>query len=311
MKPDYESVQAAAERIGPFINHTPVVTSENLDDIAGCSLFFKCENLQKAGAFKSRGAVNSVMSLGTSALAKGVATHSSGNHGAALARAAGLRNTAAYIVVPDNAKQVKQDAIRSYGGQVILCEPTLEAREAKLEEVLKETGATFVHPYDQEEIIAGQGTAMLELVQQVEGLDVVIVPVGGGGLLAGSSLVAEREQIKIIGAEPEGADDAFRSLRSGQLVLRHTPNTICDGLLTTVGVHNFAIILERVDQILLVSDREVIDAMSLIWTRTKLVVEASSAITLAAVLRNPAQFRHQRIGLMLTGGNVDLAALPF
>ena len=168
MEPDYKSVQAAAERIEAYINHTPVITSEKLDDLAGCSLFFKCENLQKAGAFKSRGAVNSVMSLDASALAKGVATHSSGNHGAALARAAGLRNTAAYIVLPDNAKQVKQDAIRSYGGQVILCDPTLEAREAKLEEVLTETGATFVHPYDQDEIIAGQGTAMLELVQQVE-----------------------------------------------------------------------------------------------------------------------------------------------
>lgn len=311
MEPDYKSVQAAAERIEAYINHTPVITSEKLDDLAGCSLFFKCENLQKAGAFKSRGAVNSVMSLDASALAKGVATHSSGNHGAALARAAGLRNTAAYIVVPDNAKQVKQDAIRSYGGQVILCDPTLEAREAKLEEVLTETGATFVHPYDQEEIIAGQGTAMLELVQQVEDLDVVIVPVGGGGLLAGSSLVAEHEQIKIIGAEPQGADDAYRSVKSGKLVLRHTPDTICDGLLTTLGTHNFEIIREKVDSILLVSDQEIIGAMALVWTRMKLIVEPSSAVTLAVVLRNPGVFEKKRVALVLTGGNVDLTDLPF
>ncbi len=311
LKLDYESVQAAARRIEPFINRTPVITSEKLDAIAGCSLFFKCENLQKAGAFKSRGAVNAVMSLGTSALAKGVATHSSGNHGAALARAAGLRNSAAYIVVPNNAKQVKQDAIRSYGGEVILCEPTLEAREARLKEVVQDTGATFVHPYEQDEIIAGQGTAALEFVQQVDELDVVVVPVGGGGLLAGSSLVAAFEGIRIIGAEPEGADDAFRSLETGQLVLSHTPNTICDGLLTTVGTRNFAIIRNSVDQVLLASDREVIDAMSLIWTRTKMVVEPSSAITLATVLRNPALFKRKRVGLVLTGGNVDLTNLPF
>jgi threonine dehydratase len=311
MKPDYESVQAAAERIGPFINHTPVMTSEHLDDLAGCSLFFKCENLQKAGAFKSRGAVNAIMQLGVSALAKGVATHSSGNHGAALARAAGLKNTPAYIVVPDNAKQVKQDAIRSYGGQVILCEPTLEAREAKLEKVLEETGATFVHPYDQEEIIAGQGTAMLELVQQVSGLDVVIVPVGGGGLLAGSSLVAEHEQITIIGAEPEGADDAYRSVETGDLVLRHTPKTLCDGLLTTLGARNFGIIREKVDSILLVTDQEIIEAMLLVWTRMKLIIEPSSAVTLAVVLRNPDLFEGRRVGLVLTGGNVDLTDLPF
>jgi threonine dehydratase len=311
VKVDYESVLAAAERIDAYIDYTPVVTSGKLDGIAGCSLFFKCENLQKAGAFKSRGAVNSVMSLDAQALANGVATHSSGNHGAALARAAALRDTAAYIVVPNNAKQVKQDAIRSYGGQVILCEPTLEARQAKLELVLKETGAIFVHPYDQEEIIAGQGTAMLELVQQVKGLDIVIVPVGGGGLLAGCGLVAEHEQIKIIGAEPEGADDAYRSVETGELVLRHTPNTLCDGLLTTLGTRNFKIIRDKVDSILLVSDQETIEAMSLIWTRTKLIVEPSSAVTLAVVLRNPGLFEGKRVGLLLTGGNVDLTDLPF
>lgn len=311
MQPDYESVQAAAERIEPFINYTPVITSEKLDEIAGCSLYFKCENLQKAGAFKSRGAVNTIMSLSTSALARGVATHSSGNHGAALARAASLRNATAYIVVPNNARQVKQDAIRSYGGELILCEPTLEARKARLQEVLTDTGATFVHPYDQEEIIAGQGTAMLEFVQQAKDLDVVIVPVGGGGLLAGSSLVTEHEQIKIIGAEPEGADDAYRSVKTGELVLRHTPNTICDGLLTTLGERNFGIIREKVDSILLVSDQEVVEAMSLIWTRMKLIVEPSSAVTLAVVLRYPDLFEDKKVGLVLTGGNVDLTDLPF
>ena len=311
MKLDYKSVQVAAERIEAFINYTPVVTSEKLDDLADCSLFFKCENLQKAGAFKSRGAVNSIMSLDAKALVKGVATHSSGNHGAALARAAALTGNAAYIVVPNNAKQVKQDVIRSYGGQVILCEPTLDARQAKLEVVLKETGATFVHPYDQAEIIAGQGTAMLELAQQVKDLDIVVVPVGGGGLLAGCSLVAEHEQIKVIGAEPEGADDALRSINTGELVLSHTPDTICDGLLTTLGARNFKIIRDKVDSILLVSDQEIIQAMSLIWTRAKLVVEPSAAVTLAVVLRNPGLFEGKRVGLLLSGGNVDLTDLPF
>lgn len=311
MKLDYLCVQAAAERIEAHINYTPVVTSEKLDDIAACSLFFKCENLQKAGAFKSRGAVNSMMSLDRQSLSKGVATHSSGNHGAALARAAALTGAPAYIVVPNNAKPVKQDAIRSYGGQVILCEPTLEARQAKLEVVLKETGATFIHPYDQAEIIAGQGTAMLELAQQVKALDIVVVPVGGGGLLAGCSLVAEHEKIKVIGAEPEGADDAYRSMDAGELVLSHKPNTICDGLLTTLGAHNFKIIRDKVDRILLASDQQIIQAMSLIWTRTKLVVEPSAAVTLAVVLRNPGLFQGKRVGLLLSGGNVELTDLPF
>lgn len=308
---NYNSVLSAAKRIGPYVHYTPVVTSERLDELAGCSLFFKCENLQKAGAFKSRGAVNTVMSLSASVLAKGVATHSSGNHGAALARAASLKGSASYIVVPNNAKQVKQAAIHTYGGNVILCEPTLEAREAKLEEVLIETGATFVHPYDQTEIIAGQGTATLELINQVKNIEIVVTPVGGGGLLAGSSLVTEQEKITIMGAEPEGADDAHRSLETGELVLRHSPNTICDGLLTTVGMRNFDIIRSKVDRVLLASDQQVIDAMALIWTRLKMVVEPSSAITLAVVLRNPELFAGRRIGLVLTGGNVDLADLPF
>ena len=218
-------IEAAAERIAPHIHRTPVMTSQLIDDVAGASLFFKCENLQKAGAFKTRGAVNAVFSLPADALAQGVATHSSGNHGAALARAARLRGIPAHIVMPENARRVKQAAVRHYGGSVITCEPTLAAREATLARVLAETGATEVHPYDNEQVIAGQGTAALELFEQVPDLDVIVVPVGGGGLLAGCALVAESKGAQVLAAEPAGADDAWRSLQSGERVSHHTPDT--------------------------------------------------------------------------------------
>lgn len=304
-------VQAAADRIRGLVHETPVVTSETLDRLAGCEIFLKCENLQKAGAFKARGAMNAVLLLSDHIRARGVATHSSGNHGAALARAAQIKGVPAYIVVPANAKQVKQDAIRGYGGEVILCEPTLKAREEMLDKVIRETGATIVHPYDQDEIIAGQGTAALELIDQVPQLDALVVPVGGGGLLAGSCLVAEHHHIAIYGAEPSGADDAKRSLATGERVTSHVPDTLCDGLLTTLGERNFAIIQPRVVDIQLAHEEDVILAMRLIWTRTKLVVEPSSAICLAVVLNNPEVYAGKRVGLMLTGGNVDLTAMPF
>lgn len=307
----FADVTAAAERTGPYIHRTPVLTSELLDELTGARLFFKCENLQKAGAFKARGAVNAVFSLPGYALDRGVATHSSGNHGAALARAAALRGVRAYIVVPENAKQVKKDAILGYGAEVIECEPTLAAREAMLASVIAKTNAIEVHPYDDPVIIAGQGTAGLELSQQVPGLDALVVPVGGGGLLAGCSLVAAERQITVYGAEPAGAADGQESLRTGNRVRSHVPDTICDGLLTTLGEQNFEIIRQHVRDILVVDDAAVVEAMKLIWTRMKIVVEPSAAITLAVVLHNPDLFAGKRTGLVLTGGNVDLANLPF
>lgn len=305
-----EDVDAAHHRIRAYIHETPVMRSARLDKMVGCELFFKCENLQKAGAFKSRGAVNAVFSLSDKQLKYGVATHSSGNHGAALARAASLRAIPAYIVVPENAKRVKKDAIRAYGAEIVECESTLQAREQKLEQVVRDTGAQVVHPYDDDLVIAGQGTAALEFLEQVRELDSLVIPVGGGGLLAGSAIVAYG-MTAVYAAEPESADDAYRSFRSGQRVTSHIPKTICDGLQTTLGLRNFEIIREKVADVLLVSEQEIIDAMQLLWTRLKQVVEPSSAVTLAAVLRNRSLFSKQRVGLILTGGNVDLGNLPF
>lgn len=311
MNPTFADVVSAAERIRDKIHRTPVVTSNRLNELAGCELFLKCENLQKTGAFKARGAVNAVFSLDESSTRAGVATHSSGNHGAALARAAQLRGIDAHIVVPRNAKAVKKAAIAAYGGRVIECEPILAAREALLAQVVIETGARVIHPYDDNDIVSGQGTAALELIEQVTALDSIVVPIGGGGLIAGTCLVAAEHSVDVIGAEPTGADDTFRSLRDGRRFLDQVPSTICDGLLTTVGELNFDVIQQHVQQILLADDKAVINAMELIWSRTKLIVEPSSAIALAVVIQNPAIFANQRIGLMMTGGNVDLAALPF
>lgn len=309
--PRIEDVKAALQRIAPYIHRTPVVQSELLNDLCKARLFFKCENFQKAGAFKSRGAVNAVFELTDEEASHGVATHSSGNHGSALARAASLRGIPAYVVVPSNAKAVKKSAIAAYGGEIIECEPTLAAREAMLATVIAKTGATFVPPYDDARIIAGQGTAALELIEDVPDLDSIIVPVGGGGLLAGTCLVGADKGIDVYGAEPEGAGDAYRSLTSGEHVTSQVPDTIADGLLTTLGILNFEIIKANVEAILLVSDDEIIAAMALVWTRLKLVVEPSSAVTLAAVIRYPEYFTGAAVGIILTGGNVDLADLPF
>lgn len=306
-----DDIRAASVRISPHVHRTPVMTSELLNRLAGAQVYFKCENLQKAGAFKSRGAVNAVFSLPESQASRGVATHSSGNHGSALARAAKLAGIPAWIVVPENAKAVKKATIREYGATVIECESTLAARETKLAEVVAETGACFVPPYDDDAVIAGQGTAALELVEQVSGLDAIIAPVGGGGLLAGISLVCEEYGIAAFGAEPEMADDAYRSMTTGQRIASHTPATIADGLLTTLGERNFDIIKQRVSAILLVSEAEIVDAMTYLWTRLKLVVEPSAAVTFAAIVRHAARFTDKRVGAILTGGNVDLAHLPF
>ena len=311
MNLDIRDVHAAAERIASYIHRTPVMTSARLDAETGASLFFKCENLQKAGAFKSRGACNAVFQLSTEIAARGVTTHSSGNHGSALARAAQIRDIHATIVVPRNANSVKKAAIAAYGADIIECEPTLAAREQGVSRVVDATGAHLVPPYDDDRIIAGQGTAALELVEDVDGLDQLLVPVGGGGLLAGTTLVAVDRGLAVIGAEPEGADDAFRSLTSGYRVTDQAPDTVADGLRTTLGELNFEIIREGVSRILTVPDVEIVSAMKMLWTRLKLVVEPSSAVPFAAIRRYPDIFAGQRVGLILSGGNVDLDTLPF
>lgn len=307
------TIQAAYQRISPHIHQTPLATSRLLDRICNCSLFFKCENQQKIGAFKIRGAVNAVFSLSVSEADNGVATHSSGNHGAALARAAQIREIPSFVVMPVNAPQVKKDAVAGYGAAIRFCEPTLKAREEMLQQVIDETGAVFIHPYDDVRIINGQGTVALELCQQVQGLDLLLAPVGGGGLLAGVAVAmkALSPQTLVMGVEPEQADDAYRSFRSGSRVTQHSPDTVADGLLTTLGELNFPIIRRSVDDILLVSEELIVKAMKLIWTRLKQVVEPSAAVPLAAVLANSDQFSDKKVGLILSGGNVDLDNLPW
>ena len=303
-----DDLRQAHALIRDGIHETAVMQSGSLNEMTGASLFFKCEHLQKTGSFKARGALNAVRRLDAQQASKGVATHSSGNHGAALARAAALQGMVAYIVVPTNAPAVKKANIALYGAQITECESTLAAREAALAEVVERTGASYIPPYDDRRIIAGQGTAALELIDAVAGLDAMVVPVGGGGLLAGS-LIASAGQMQVFGAEPEMADDAYRSFTTGVRVTRHTPKTMADGLQTTLGERNFVIIREHCQGILLVSEAEIGAAMQLVWSRMKQLIEPSSAVTLAAVLRYPEHFQQKRVGLILTGGNVSVTAL--
>lgn len=308
-----EDILQASERIRAYTHRTPVLTSKLIDDLLGASFYFKCENYQKAGAFKSRGAVNVVMSLDEATVSKGVATHSSGNHAQALARAAALRSMPAYIVMPKNAPDVKIAAVRQYGGQIHFCEPTLSAREESLKSVIAETGAHEVHPYNDYRIIAGQATAAMELLQQVDHLDYIFCPVGGGGLLSGTALSAAyfSTGTKVIGCEPLGADDAYRSFKSGKLIPSMNPLTIADGLLTSLGERNFPIIMKLVSDIFSVSEQAIIAAMRLIFERMKIVVEPSAAVPLAVIMEHGVPKSAQKIGLILSGGNVDLAKLPF
>ncbi|WP_240500250.1 pyridoxal-phosphate dependent enzyme [Halioglobus japonicus] len=287
--------------------------SHLLNEHAGAEVFFKCEHLQRVGAFKARGALNAVLSLSDEEAARGVATHSSGNHGAALAMAASQRGIPAHIVMPSNAPQVKKDAVAAYGGLIIECEPTQQARAAGLELVLEHTGANAVHPFMDSRVIAGQGTVAMELLQQVAELDVIAVPVGGGGLLAGTAIAAKHinPKIEVIAVEPEGADDAFRSFGLGELQGNASVNTIADGLRTSLGELNFDIIRKHVDTIVTVPDALIIEAMKLMWTRTKQVVEPSGVVSFAGVLEHPERFRGRRAGVVITGGNVDLDALPW
>ncbi|MBB3167369.1 pyridoxal-phosphate dependent enzyme [Simiduia aestuariiviva] len=309
--PSAFDIEQAATRIAEHIHQTPVQTSQLINSALGCQLFFKCENLQKVGAFKARGALNAVAQLSSSGA---VATHSSGNHGAALAYAARIYGRQAYVVMPSTAPAVKKAAVAAYGATIIECEPTLVAREATLAQLVSETGAHFIPPYDHPHIIAGQGTAALELMAQVTpALDCVLTPVGGGGLLAGTAIAVKgcAPGVQVIGAEPLGACDATDGFRSGQRVTEQTPNTLADGLRTTLGELNFAIMRAHVDNMLTVSEADIVAAMALLWTRLKLVVEPSSAVPLAAVMANPDRFAGKRVGIILSGGNVDLAQLPF
>ena len=315
----FEKVQQAAARIASVAHRTPVMTCSAIDEIAGRRLFFKCENFQKVGAFKFRGAFNVVSQLSDEAAANGVVTHSSGNHAQALALAAKMRGVPAYIVMPSTAPGVKKAAVEGYSAEVIVCEPTLAARESTASDVQARTGASFIHPYDNDDVIAGQGTAMLELFDQVAdlnaSLDAVITPVGGGGLLAGTCIAARGldASLRVFAGEPAGADDAARSFEAGELIPQTGPNTIADGLLTSLGQRNWGIIQQHVEQIVTVSDDEIISAMRLLWERAKLLVEPSSAVALAAILSGQFETTSgvESVGVVLSGGNVDLERLPW
>ncbi|MCW3805118.1 pyridoxal-phosphate dependent enzyme [Plebeiibacterium marinum] len=311
--PQFQDVESAYNRIHQYIHFTPVLSSSAINQIAGCEIFFKCENFQKVGAFKFRGACNAVFSLTDQQASKGVGTHSSGNHAAALALAAQIRAIDAYIVMPENAPEIKKMAVKGYGGKITFCKPTLQAREDTLDAILKSTGAIMVHPYNQNEVIAGQGTCALELLQQCDCLDAIVAPVGGGGLLSGTSMTAKylNPEIEVIAAEPEGADDAFRSFQKGERIPVTSTNTIADGLLTSLGELTWTIIRKNVDRIYTCTDPDIIEAMWLIWERMKIVVEPSAAVALAIILKHKNVFKGKRVGVILTGGNVDLGKLPF
>lgn len=310
--PHLDDIRQAHARIRPYVHRTPVLTSSLLDREAGARLFFKCENFQKAGAFKSRGACNAVFSLSEAVAQRGVATHSSGNHAAALARAAALRGIAAHIVMPRNAPKPKQQAVAGYGGRIVFCEPTLADRERTCADVIAATGASLIHPYNDPRIIAGQGTAVIELLEQVPDLDIVITPVGGGGLLSGTSIAAKslRPGITVLGAEPQQADDAAESLRTGQIVAKPA-NTIADGLRTLLGDLTFPIIKANVDGISTASEEGIVAAMRRLWEILKIVVEPSGAVPCAVIREHPGHFAGRRVGIILSGGNVDMDALPW
>ena len=310
---DFNNIRAAHERIRAYIKRTPVLTSSRLDEASGASLFFKCENFQKIGAFKARGATNAIFALDDATAQRGVATHSSGNHGAAVARAAKLRGIPAHIVMPSNSATVKIRAIESYGAQIVFCEPTEEAREAKCTEVIKKTGATLIHSFDNEDVIAGQVTAAFELLEDVPDLDLVMCPVGGGGLLSGTAVAAKSMQpnIKVIAVEPANADDAAQSFRAGRRLVTEKKFTIADGLRTNVGEPNFEIIQGYVDDIVTVSEEAIALAMRAIWETMKIIIEPSAAVPYASIFDHIIDVRGKRVGIILTGGNVDLDALPW
>ncbi len=311
--PSFADIQKAHEIVQKYAHRTPVLTSSGINRIVGGELYFKCENFQKVGAFKFRGACNAIFSLSDEDAQKGVATHSSGNHAAALALAAKMRGIAAHIVMPNNSPEIKKKAVAGYGAQITLCESNLQARESTLAKVIAETGATEIHPYNNFHVIAGQGTAAKELIEDAGEFDIIIAPVGGGGLLSGTALSTKYliPHCQVIGAEPAGADDAFRSFQKKELIPSVNPKTIADGLLTSLGERNFRIITEQVDGIVTVSEENIVAAMRMIWERMKIIIEPSSAVPLAAILEGKIDVRNKKTGIILSGGNLDLGNLPF
>jgi len=309
----FADIERAAVRIAPYAHRTPTLRSSSLDELAGCQLLFKCENFQRVGAFKFRGACNAVWALPDDVAARGVVTHSSGNHGAALALAAKTRGIPAHVVVPQGAVATKVAAIARYGASVHTCAPTLAARDATAAQIERDTGATLVHPFTNPAVIAGQGTAALELIREAGALDALIAPVGGGGLIGGSAIAAKSliPQIHIFAAEPEGSADACESLRRGERVTDIVPDTVCDGLRAAIGAVNFGLLQQYAVDVLPVSDAQTISAMRLLWEHMKIVVEVSSAVALAAILRHRPHFAGRRVGVILSGGNVDLDRLPW
>jgi threonine dehydratase/serine racemase len=313
--PGFDDVRAAAARIAGLVHRTPIATCATIDRLAGRRVFFKCENLQRGGAFKLRGASNAVARLGDADARRGVVTHSSGNHAQALALAAKRRGIPAHIVMPAGAPAVKRRAVLAYGARVVECEPTLEARERTARAVVAETGASFVHPYDDADVIAGQGTAALELLEEVPDLDAIVAPVGGGGLVGGTALAAGgvSPRVRVFAAEPAGADDAARSKAAGRLIPQTDPKTIADGLRTSLGALTWPLLRDRVERVIVVADEEIVTAMRLVFERAKLVVEPSGAVSLAAVLSSAFRSLEgiERVGVILSGGNVDLDHLPW
>lgn len=311
--PTYDDAVAAHERIAPYIHRTPVLTSTFFNNETGAELFFKCENFQKAGAFKARGASNAVFGLSDDAANMGVATHSSGNHGLSLSYAAGRRGIPVTVVMPRTAPDAKKDAVKGYGGRVVECEPSTSSREAVFAEVVAETGAEFVHPYNDARVIAGQATCSKELVEEVGDLDAVIAPIGGGGMISGSCLTLSNisPTTKIYAAEPKNADDAYRSFKAGHIIADDAPDTVADGLKVPLKELTWHFVSSHVEDILITTEEEIIDAMRLVWQRMKIVIEPSSAVAIAAVLNNRPIFEGKRVGVIFTGGNVDLGKLPW
>ena len=311
--PTKNDIKQAFGTVSKYAHKTPVLTSKSINSILGCTVFFKCENFQKVGAFKFRGASNAVFSLNSEQATKGVCTHSSGNHAAALALAASIRGIPAYIVMPNNAPLIKRKAVEGYGAKIFTCESTQEAREKELERVRVETGATFIHPYENFEVICGQGTASLELLDEVKDLQALITPVGGGGLFSGTLIYTKETNpnIEVYAGEPQNADDAYRSLRDGILYPSVNPNTIADGLRTSLCPLTLSIIQKYANGILTVSEESIIKAMRLVWERMKIIIEPSSAVPVAAIMQNREIFKDKRVGVIISGGNVDVENLPF
>lgn len=311
--PTLEDINKTAELVNKYVHNTPLLTSKSINEMTGCELFFKCENFQKIGAFKIRGALSIIFSLSDEEMKKGVTTHSSGNHAAAVAYAAGLRNAKAFIIMPDVAPKIKKAAVRDYGGEIVFSGPSFEDRQQKCDEVIEKTGAFFLHPFNDYRIIRGQATAALEVYDQVKNLDYIIPPVGGGGLTSGTALTTHyvSPNTKVIGAEPKEADDAYRSLRDGKIYPAGNPKTIADGLRTCLGDKTFNVISKHVSEIITVKEETIIHAMRTVWERMKVIIEPSAAVTLAAVMENKDKFAAKRVCLIFSGGNVDLDKLPW